>query len=109
VINIEDFLKVDLRVGRIISVEEHPKARKPMYKLRVYLGPEIGERKIVAGIRGSYSKEELIDKYVICIVNLEPKKIAGAESNGMLLAAEDSQKIALLAPDKRLSPGSKIH
>lgn len=108
-IKIEDFLKVDLRVGRIISVEEHSKARKPMYKLRIYLGPEIGERRIVAGIREFYSKEELIDKYVICIVNLEPKKIAGAESNGMLLAAEDSENIALLTPDKRLIPGSKIH
>lgn len=79
-----------------------------MYKLRVYLGPEIGERRIVAGIREFYTKEELIDRHVICIVNMEPKKIAGAESNGMLLAAEDSKRVSLLTTDKRLPPGSKI-
>ncbi len=108
-INISEFLNVDLRVGRIVSAEDHEGARKPMYKLRVDLGPEIGERGIIAGIKEFYTKEELIDKYVICVVNLEPKTIAGAESNGMLLAAEDNETIALLAPDKIMSPGSKIH
>jgi methionyl-tRNA synthetase len=109
VIKIEEFLNVDMRVGKIVSVEEHEGARKPMYKLRVDLGPEIGERGIVAGIRGFYEKEELLGRHVICVVNLEPKMIAGAESNGMLLAAEDENTIALLEPDKELKPGSKIH
>ena len=108
-ISINEFLNVDLRVGRIVSAEDHEGARKPMYKLRVDLGTEIGERGIIAGIKGVYTKEELIDKYVICVVNLEPTTIAGAASNGMLIAAEDNGTIVLLEPDKTISPGAKIH
>ena len=106
---ISEFMALDLRVGRIISAEDHEAARKPMYKLRVYLGPELGERDIIAGIKGVYTKEELAGKLVICVANLEPKLIAGAESNGMVLAAEENGSVSLLEPDKEMSPGSKIH
>ncbi len=108
-IGIKEFSDVDMRVGRIISVDEHEGAMKPMYKLKVDLGPEIGERSIVAGIKDIYSKEELIGRLVICVANLEPKMIAGAESNGMVLAAEDENGISLLTPDKNISPGARIH
>ncbi len=106
----EDFSKLDLRVGRITGVEDHEGARKPMYKLTVDFGAEIGARTIVAGIKSSYSKEELMNKKVVCIVNLDPKAIAGIESQGMVLAAgEDAERISLMTVDREIETGSKIH
>ncbi len=108
-VSIDSFFSIDIRVGRIISAEDHEKARKPMYKLMVDLGPEIGIRKIIAGIKDNYTKEELINKKIVCIVNLDPKVIAGEESQGMMLAAGDTDKVAILIPDKDMPEGSKIH
>ena len=105
---IEDFAKLEFRVGRILMVEDVEKARKPIYKFLVDMGPEIGMRIILAGIKSHYSKEQLLNKEVICITNLEPKTIAGVESNGMVLAAEDENGIALLTPDKELKEGSAV-
>jgi tRNA-binding protein len=106
----EDFAKLDLRVGEITLVEDHDGARKPMYKLTVNFGAEIGTRTIVAGIKASYSKEELTNKKVVCIVNLDPKTIAGIESQGMLLAAgEDAERISLVTIDRDAEAGSRIH
>lgn len=104
-----EFAALDLRVGRIIAVEDHERSRKPMYKLTVDLGQEIGMREIVAGIKTHYSKEELMNKKIVCIVNLDPKVIAGTESWGMLLAAGEEDRIAILVPDKDILEGSKIH
>ncbi|MDE1767951.1 MAG: tRNA-binding protein [Candidatus Micrarchaeota archaeon] len=106
---IDTFLALDIRIGKIISVEEHEKARKPMYKLTVDLGPEIGRRVIVAGIRSNYSKDELVNKRIACIVNLDPKVIAGIESQGMLLAAGEGENVALLVPDREIAQGAQIH
>ena len=108
-VSIDSFFSIDIRVGRIVLAEDHEKARKPMYKLAVDLGPEIGIRKIVAGIRGNYTKEELINKKIVCIVNLDPKVIAGEESQGMMLAAGEGDLVAILVPDKDMPEGSKIH
>ena len=108
-VNIDEFLSIDLRVGKIIGVEEHEKARKPMYKLTVSLGEEMGERTIVAGIRDRYTKDELMGKFIICVTNLEPKEIAGVQSQGMLLAAEDETQLSLLTPDKEIKAGSRVH
>ncbi len=108
-VSIDSFFSIDIRVGRIVSVDDHEKARKPMYKLMVDLGPEIGIRKIIAGIRDKYTKEELINKKIVCIVNLDPKVIAGEESQGMVLAAGETDRVALLVPDKDMPEGSKIH
>ncbi len=109
-VDIGSFLALDLRVGRIVEVEDHPTARKPMYKLVVDLGPEIGKRQIVAGIRGAYTKEELLGKSVVCIANLDPKAIAGIESQGMLLAAGEADTlISLLTTDRDMEAGSKVH
>ena len=109
VVGIETFFALDIRVGRIVAVEDHEKARKPMYKLTVDLGQEIGTRIIVAGIKTHYQKEELMNKKIACIVNLDPKVIAGLESQGMLLAAGEEESIAVLVPDKDMPEGSKIH
>ncbi|MGC8676554.1 MAG: hypothetical protein ACP5T3_03540 [Candidatus Micrarchaeia archaeon] len=107
-ISIEDFKKLDLRVGKITGVAVHEQAKKPMYIITVDLGEEIGARTIVAGIRDQYSAEELVGKLIVCIANLEPKVVAGIESQGMLLAAEDNGTIAVLTPSKEVRPGSKV-
>ncbi len=106
---IDDFLNLDIRVGRITSVQVHEGATKPMYILRVDLGPELCERTIVAGIRDHYMMGGLENKKIICVVNLEPRKIAGVESQGMLLAAEDDKgNVVLLTPDSEIEEGSRI-
>lgn len=108
-VTIEDFMNLDIRVGRITDVQVHEAATKPMYILKVDLGNEIGERTIVAGIRDHYIMGGLENKRIICIVNLEPRKIAGVESQGMLLAAEDDQgNVVLLTTDSEIKEGSKI-
>ncbi len=107
-VSIQEFSNIDIRVGRIVDVQDHEKARKPIYKMRVDLG-ELGVRDIAAGIKEVYTKEELLDRLVVVVANLEPKEIAGFMSQGMLLAAEDEGSISLLKPDKDLAPGAKVH
>jgi len=101
----------DLRVGKIIEVEDHPKADK-LYVLKVSFGQEIGERTIVAGLKKHYTKEQLKNKHGIFIVNLEPAVLRGIKSEGMTLAAvsDDESVIAILEPDttKHLHEGSKV-
>ena len=63
----DEFAKLDIRVGKILNVEDHEQARKPMYKLTIDFGAEIGQRQIIAGIKASYSRDELMDKKVVCI------------------------------------------
>lgn len=107
-VTIDEFSAIDMRVGMIVEVEEHAAARKPMYKLLVDFGSEIGKRTIVAGIRALYSREELLNRKVVCAVNLEPKSIAGIESHGMLLAAGDESSISILVPYRDVEIGSRI-
>ena len=107
-VGIDAFSSLDIRIGKITNVEDHEGARKPMYKLTVFLGDEIGTRTIVAGIKAKYTKEELINKKIACIVNLDPKVIAGIESQGMILAAGE-EEIAVLVPDRDMQEGSRVH
>jgi methionyl-tRNA synthetase len=102
-ISFEEFSKVDLRVGRILKVDEHPNADK-LFVLKVDLGLE--ERTIVAGLRGIYNREELIGKQGIFVVNLEPRELRGVESNGMILAVGDEPVI--LIPEKEVKEGEKV-
>lgn len=104
-ISLEDFKKIDLRVGKIIEVKDHPNADK-LYVLTVDLGNE--KRNIVAGIKKYYKPEELIGKYIIVVANLEPKNIRGVISEGMLLAAQDDKEISLLTVDKEIKVGAKV-
>ncbi len=108
-VGIDTFSALDIRVGKIVAVDEHEKARKPMYKLTIDFGAEIGIRTIVGGVKSDYTKEELLGKKIACIVNLDPKTIAGIESQGMLLAAGDTGSIAILVPDKDIEQGAKVH
>ncbi|MGC8537581.1 MAG: hypothetical protein ACP5MZ_01175 [Candidatus Micrarchaeia archaeon] len=104
--NISELLDLNLRTGKIIEVED-ANTRKPMYKLTVDLG-ELGKRSIMAGIKPYYSKEALLNKTIIVVANLEPKKIGDYVSEGMLLAAEYGEKVVLLTVDDELPPGSTI-
>ncbi|GBD33803.1 Methionine--tRNA ligase [bacterium HR34] len=105
-INLDDFSKLDLRVGKILEAEKIENSEK-LVKLQVSLGDE--ERQIIAGIGKSYLPEELVGRLVVVLANLEPKKLMGYESQGMILAASDETGLpSLLTVDKQISPGSKI-
>ncbi|MFW3146398.1 MAG: methionine--tRNA ligase [Thermoplasmatota archaeon] len=106
-VSFDEFMKLDLRVGRIIEVEDHPNADK-LYIIKVDIG-EKEPRTIVAGIKKHYSKEEMKGQNIIIVSNLEPAKLRGVESNGMLLAAESGDNVVLLTTYKDADPGSKIH
>ncbi len=102
-----DFSKVEMRVGRIASVEDIPAARNPMYKIMVEFG--IGQAKqCVAGIKNRYDKEELVGRLVVAVVNLTPKPVAGVMSECMLLAAYNDNELSLLSPDRPVSLGTKV-
>lgn len=105
-INIEDFLKVDVRIGTITEAQKIPEADK-LLKLQVDLGD--GSRQIMAGIAESYpNPEDLIGKQIPIIVNLEPRMLRGYESQGMMLATDDGEKIALIHPSQKVPNGSKL-
>jgi export-related chaperone CsaA len=105
-ISIDEFTKAEIRIGRIAIVEDIPAARNPMYRLMVVFGET--SKQCVAGIKNHYQKEELVDKLVVAVVNLQPKSVAGVMSECMLLAAYDSEKLSLLVPDKDLPTGTKV-
>lgn len=104
-IKFEEFKKLELKIGEIVSVEDIPGADK-LYKLQVNLGDKVVE--LVAGLKTSYTKEELLHKKVPVLVNLEPKTVRGVTSNGMILACDLDGKPVLLTPDKDVPPGSII-
>ncbi len=105
-IGIEDFMKVDLRVGKIISAERVEKSEK-LVKLKVDIGTEI-PRQVVAGIGKSYTPEELIGKSIVIVANLKPAKLMGIESQGMLLAASNGDLLAVATFDRETKPGSRV-
>lgn len=123
---IDDFMKFEFRVAKIVDAQDHPNADK-LLVLKIDVG-EIDEgaglnpveitgshvpspkyKQIVAGIKKSYSKEELIGKHIVVINNLEPAVLRGVESNGMLLAATGSDGMPILiSPEKPVEPGAKV-
>jgi len=111
-VTFEDFAKLDLRVARIVESEPHPNADR-LLRLRVDDGT--GEpRQICAGVREHYEPEQLVGRLIVIVANLEPRKIRGEESRGMLLAASDAEKgegerrVVLLAPSDEIEPGSIV-
>ncbi|MCD6487943.1 MAG: methionine--tRNA ligase subunit beta [Desulfurococcales archaeon] len=107
IISFDEFMKIDLRVGFVKSAEKIPGTTK-LIKLIVDLG-ELGERQLVAGLGLWYKPEDLVNKYIIVVANLAPKKFRGHVSQGMLLAAEDEKGVPiLLTVEKPVKPGSRI-
>ena len=104
-ITIEDFKKIELIVARIKEVKEHPNADR-LYVLKVDTGKE--EKQLVAGIRLSYTKEQLIGRQVIIVNNLQPADLRGEESQGMILAASDEKGITVIMPDREAASGSIV-
>ena len=109
-ISYEDFLKVDIRVGKIINVEELPHARKPALKLFIDFGPEIGTKKTSAQIMHLYAKENLIGKQVLAVVNFPPKQVGTFMSEVLVLGfSNESNAIVLARPDQEVPNGQKLH
>ena len=104
-ISIEEFRNIELRVATVKSAEAHPNADKLMV-LQIDLGSE--QRQICAGIRDYYTPEELIGRQIVVVVNLEPARFRGLESQGMLLAASDQGRVIFLTPEKTVQPGAKV-
>ena len=104
-ITIEDFLKVDLKIGKIIQADEVEESRK-LLKLYVDIGNET--RTVFAGIKKSYKSEDLVGKLVVIVANLKPREMKFGISDGMVLATQDNNEIIILQPEKEVPPGSKI-
>jgi len=107
VASLDEFKKIELKVGTIKSAEPHPKADR-LVVLKVDLGSE--ERQLVAGIKKYYELDELVGKKIVVVANLEPAVLRGVESQGMLLAAEDAEgNVKLLTVDGDISNGATVH
>ena len=104
-ITIEDFQKVDLRIARIVAAEPHPNADR-LVVLKIDVGGE--ERQIVAGIRASYAPGALVGRSIVVVANLAPAQLRGVESQGMLLATRDGDRVVLLGPEVEVPAGSKV-
>jgi tRNA-binding protein len=105
----DDFGKVELRVGRVVSAEPFPEARKPAYVLRVDFGPEIGVRKSSAQITDLYQPDELLGRLVVGVVNFPPKQIGPLRSECLITGFHDADgRVALCVPDAPVPLGSKL-
>ena len=103
----DDFIKLDLRIAKVIEAKEHPNADR-LLVMQVDLGTE--QRQLVAGLKGYYEPAELVGKLIVVVANLAPRKMRGEESHGMLLAAstEGHSQVILLTPMSDIAPGSKV-
>ncbi len=105
----QDFEKVELRVGTIIEAEDFPEARKPAFKLLIDFGPEIGIKKSSAQITYHYSKEELIGKQIVGVVNFPEKQIGPIMSQCLVTGFyDDNGHVMLAVPDKKIENGKKL-
>jgi tRNA-binding protein len=108
-IDLDQFLAVDMRVGRITGVRDFPEARKPAWRLEIDFGPEIGVRTSSAQIT-NYAREELEGRLIVAVVNFPPRQIGPVRSEVLCLGASDEEgRVILLAPDAEVPLGSRIH
>ncbi|MBI2574509.1 tRNA-binding protein [Candidatus Woesearchaeota archaeon] len=108
-ITFDDFLKVDVRVGKIIAAEDYPEAKKPSYKLKIDFGSEIGIRQSSVQITRLYKKEELIGRRVLGVVNFPPKQIGKFMSEVLTLGVADKDgNVVLIKPDREVPLGARM-
>ncbi|HAW46410.1 MAG TPA: tRNA-binding protein [Roseovarius sp.] len=109
-ISFDDFLKVDIRLGRVTRAEPYPEARKPAIKLWVDFGPEIGEKKSSAQITAHYTPDALVGRQVLAVVNFPPRQIGKFVSEVLVLGLSDAAgEVVLIAPDKDVPEGGRLH
>ena len=109
-VTIDDFNKLDIRVGKILTADNFPEARKPAYKLTIDLGEEIGIKRSSAQITENYTKEELPGTLVLCVVNFPPRQIGPFVSEVLTLGVPDQHnKVMLVKPDKGVPVGGKLY
>ena len=105
----EDFERVEIRVGTIVEAEEFPRARKPLYRLTIDFGPEVGTRRSAAGLPPRYELDELPGRQVIAVLNLGPRNIAGFVSECLTLGVPDEEGEAiLLEPTREVPDGGRL-
>ena len=106
----ENFQKLDIRVGKIVEVNDFPEARKPAYKLSIDCGPEIGIKKSSAQITENYTKNDLLNTLVLCVTNFPPRQIGPFLSKVLTLGVPSSNKtVILIRPDKDVPLGGKLY
>ena len=106
----DDFQKLDIRVGKIISVEDFPEAKKPSYKLTIDLGKEIGIKKSCAQLVKNYTKAELKNRLVLCVVNFPPRQIGPALSEVLTLGVPDNKEnCVLITPAQNVEQGARLY
>lgn len=109
-ITFDDFLKVDIRVGRIIAAEAFPQARKPAFKLTIDFGPEIGTKRSSAQITVNHTLEELVGSLVLAVVNFPPRQIGPFISEVLTLGVPDANgDVMLIRPDKEVPVGGRLY
>jgi tRNA-binding protein len=109
-ISFDEFLKVDIRVGRIVEADPFPEARKPAYKLRVDFGPEIGTRRSSAQLTKHYEPEALVGRRVLAVVNFPPRQIGPVRSEVLVLGVPDEAgEVVLVRPDLDVPLGGRLY
>ena len=109
-ITYDDFLKVDIRVGKVVRAEPYPEARKPAIKLWVDFGDEIGEKKSSAQLTAHYTPGNLIGRHVMAVVNFPPRQIGRFMSEILVLGFTDADGgVVLATPDKNIPIGGRLH
>lgn len=109
-ISFDDFLKVDIRVGRVTRAEPYPEARKPAIKMWIDFGPGIGERKTSAQVTAHYTPETLIGRQVVAVVNFPARQIGKFRSEVLVLGLPDADgEVVLLSPDQEVPLGGRMH
>jgi tRNA-binding protein len=106
-ITFDDFAKVDIRVGRVVEVEDFPEARKPAWKLRIDFGPELGVLRSSAQIK-NYAREDLEGRLVLAVVNFPPRQIGPVRSEVLTLGTYSDSGVLLVGPDTGAQPGDRL-
>lgn len=106
---IDDFIKLDMRIGTVTKAEPFPEAKKPAIKVEVDLGDDLGVKQSSAQITKRYKPEDLVGRQVVCVVNFPPMRIAGYKSEVLVMGGMESQDdVVLLAPDEKVTNGVKV-